>query len=459
MKLKLVVASMSILGLVSISCEASAATTTKHTYTHHKTHTQQTEHPDYKDMGNLPVVCTVSQNALTMDAMTHNLGRALPNPCSPRWFDRIQLSGAINVDLFKFGNRNSNFEGVNTQRFSLNDVYINVSADVTDWAKAFASISYSNPVTSNNIGGITAGAPGTFTPYRAQYSSTYTGLSTTNAGGTNLNLEQAYVTIANFDMSPFFLQIGKQFSDFSMYEIHPITLSMTQVLSEALATSIKGGFIVNGFNGSIYAYDDPIPKFNKSSNTTNYGIALGYARPCPTFGWDAGIGYVYNMIGAQNVADAVNYFDSSNGYHNRTGAAAVYADINAGPFTIGGRYTTAVSRFNPLDLPKNGVANTTLGVVNANASGAKPWAAGIQAGYGFDAWGKNQNVYLGYQASREAAGIALPKNRWLAGYGIAPIKSTNVGVEWDHDSNYSTANGGNGNDYNVVSVRTTVAFN
>ncbi len=52
----------------------------------------------------------------------------------------------------------------------------------------------------------------------------------------------------------------------------------------------------------------------------------------------------------------------------------------------------------------------------------KPWAAGLQAGYGFDVWGKSQNVYLGYQASRETAGLNLPKNRWLAGYGIDIVK-------------------------------------
>jgi len=129
----------------------------------------------------------------------------------------------------------------------------------------------------------------------------------------------------------------------------------------------------------------------------------------------------------------------------------LYADVNSGPFMIGARYTTSLQRFNMLDLPKNGIATST--------TGAKPWAAGVQAGYGFDAWGKSQNIYLGYQTTREAAGLLLPKYRYLVGYGIELFgKGTNVAIEWDHDKAFSAGNGGNGNSYNLVSIRTGFKF-
>ena len=476
MKLKLVVASMSVLGLVS--CPAFAAHA-KHK--HHQTVTQQqvvAEHnyKDYKDALPLEAACTITHSSMIMDQMTQSMGRSMPNPCNPGWFNRIHVSGGLNVDLGKFGNRNGNYMGENYQRLSLNDAYLNVGADINDWAKVFASISY-NTATINDP----SSANSTYGYHVSEYSSAYS--NNVLSGSTNaLQLEQAYATFANFDMSPIFLQIGKQFQDFSRYDIHPITRSLTQVMSETLATSIKVGFIANGFHGSLYAFDDPISKVGKTASSTNYGAALGFDMPSDQLGFDLGVGYLYNMMGVNDVAYQVNQFNLHNtslsgnatnglqGYNSRIGAIAAYGDLNTGPFVLSARYTTALQRFNANDLPENGIAalnlapNTvapfTQGSPIATASGARPWAAGVQAGYGFEGWSRNQNIYLGYQVSRQAAGLNLPRSRWALGYGIDAFgKNTNVGIEWDHDQAYSASNGGiPSNNTNLVTLRAGVQF-
>ncbi len=459
MNLKLVVASMSVLGLVS----APALAGHKHKSMKH----QVAAHRDYKDMGSLPVqpapeaVCTVSANSMIMTEMSQNVGRSLPNPCMPDWFKRIALSGGANFDLGKFGNRNTNYMGENYQRFSINDIYMNLSADVNDWTHAFASLSYNTATTNAN--------PSAFNTNfgNAEYDAAYS--NNVNGTGTNaVQIEQAYATFSNFDSTPFFLEVGKKFQDFSRYEIHPITESLTQVMSETLATALKVGFINNGFNGSLYAFDDPLRKVGNSQNSTNYGASLGYDSLGSDVNWDLGIGYLYNLIGANNVAYNIENNTGTNVYNSRVGGVALYGDVNSGPFSLSGRYTSAVQRFNVNDLAENGYADLTAGsnpgsgvavTPLASASGAKPWAAGVQAGYGFDAWGKNQNVYLGYQASRQAAGLNMPKSRWLVGYGINAFgNNTNLGVEWDHDMAYSTSDGGTNNNTNLVSIRTSVKF-
>ncbi|TAK72255.1 MAG: LbtU family siderophore porin [Gammaproteobacteria bacterium] len=466
MKLRIVVASLVALAIVGTSSSAFATTTKKHHKKHHQmteTATQKDVAPtDYKDYKDAVPVCTITQTSMIMDETTQNIGRSLPNPCNPRWYDRIQVSGGLNIDVGKFGNRNANLQGENYQRLSLNDAYVNISALVNDWAKAFASISYSDPTINNN--------PGVFKNFgAAEYSAAYSN----NINGTqtnNVELEQAYATLGNLDTSPFYLQIGKQFQDYGRYEIHPITESLTQVMTQTLATSLKLGFIANGFHGSIFGFDDPINKNSSSTKPTNYGASLGYDQINDQLGYDLGASYLYNMIAANDVAYNVVNFNTLGGtlsdtgsYHSRVGAYALYADVNSGPFTIGGRYTQALQRFNPNDMPKNGVADLTgdiiTGALLADASGAKPWAAGLQAGYGFDAWGKDQHLYVGYQTSREAAGMDLPKNRYLVGYAISVFgKNTSLGIEWDHDNAYSTDNGGSGNNTNLVSLRSSVAF-
>ncbi len=465
MKLKLVVAAMSALALISTSSAFATTTTKKH---HHKKHQEATatqtaehEYKDYKDMGTPVPVCTITQASMIMDETTQNIGRSLPNPCNPQWFDRIQISGGLNIDVGKFGNRNANLQGENYQRLSLNDAYLNVAATVNDWAKAFASLSYSDPTTNAN--------PSAFNNLgAAEYSAAYS--NNINASQTNnVELEQAYATLGNFEVSPFYLQIGKQFQDYGRYEIHPITESLTQVMTQTLATSLKLGFIANGFHGSLFGFDDPINKNGSSSKPTNYGASLGYDLINDQLGFDVGASYLYNMIAANDVAYSVVNFDTEggsdtfNGYHTRVGAYALYGDVNSGPFTIGARFTQALQRFNPNDLPKDGVHDLTgdniTGELLSTASGAKPWAAGLQAGYGFDAWGKPQNIYVGYQTSREAAGMDLPKNRYLVGYAINVFgKNTSLGIEWDHDNAYEVEDGGSGNNTNLVSLRSSVAF-
>jgi hypothetical protein len=460
MKLKIIVASMSMLGLAS--CPVIAATA-KHKH-HHKKHHAMAVHQDYKnDYKNeiAPLeVCTISHTSAIMSASTQslpvNMGsmnpRSMPNPCNPGWFNRIQLSGGINVDFGKWGNRNANYMGENYQRISLNDAYLNIGATVTDWAKAFASISY-------NSATINAPELTTLGPV-AEYSPAYS--NNVSSGSSNvLQLEQAYATFANFDVSPVYLQVGKEFQDFSRYTIHPITRSLTQVMSETLATSAKLGFIMNGFNGAVSVFDDPISKVGATATTTNYSATLGYDMPSDQLGYDLGIAYLYNLVGVNDVAYIVNQWNATagGGYNTRVAGGAFYGDINSGPFVLSARYTQALQRFNQNDLPKYGYTNLVGAVVSPTATGAKPWAAGLQAAYGFAGWNRNQNVYVGYQASREAAALDMPKGRWLVGYGIDAFgKDTNVGLEWDHDQGYSSGNGGNGKSTNLVTLRAGVNF-
>jgi hypothetical protein len=458
MKLKLIVVSLGMIGLINsqafavtpnndtpIKKTSASKSQTQHIVNENgHRHYNKEEHSarDYKDMPSA-ALCIISQPEMILNEMTQSMGRSMPSPCtSPGWADRIQVSGGINIDLGKFGNRTGGYQGENYKRFSLNDAYLNVGANINEWTHGFASLSYGDPTSTD------------FTDSGAfEYSSVY------NAH--QLTLEQAYATIANFNASPLFLQVGKQFQDFSRYDIHPITRSMTQVLSETLRTSVKVGFIVPfGFNGAIYAFDNTIRQIGKHYPPTDYGASLGIDRPNDQFGWDIGVGYMRNMISAKDVAHAVTNFTGVRAYNQQVGGIALYGDVNSGPFYLSGRYTGAANRFAPEDLPKNGEAD----IGNPAAHGAKPWALGVEIGVGFVnvlGWNcpRNQKLYAGYQSSHQAAGIGLPRSRWIAGYGIEALKNTNFGLEWDHDNAYAESSGGNNQHHNdIVTIRAAFQF-
>jgi len=462
MKLKqLVVASMSVLGLISLPAFADTATqTTKHKH-HHKHHvmaaTTANSTTDYKAMGALPVVCPIT-NMYTMilDRMDQNVGRA---KSTEDCMKLISFAGGVNVDG-TWGNRSKGYEGENVQRIALNDAYLNVFGNVNDWVKAMVTLSYDDAsnVAQTNVTTNKAGI------YDQMYTSN--GLSTSTQ--TKLILQQGFLRIANFDQTPFFVDLGKEFVNFGRYQIDPIERTVAQSLTESLQTAATAGFITQmGFNGSIFAFDNGwrqrannLATSRQLGHTTpNYGAALGFDHPSDQLGYDIGVGYLYDMIGVNDVMYAVNTLnaaDGANGYRRAVGAGTIYGDINSGGFSFDVRFVEALRRFDNFDLDTKTLGAVPGGAINAK--GARPYAGDLQAGYGFNAWNKNQNIYLGYQQTNEAVDLFLPKNRWIVGYNIDAWKNTNLGVQVGRDKDYSTSQGGTGNSSDTVGVRAAVKF-
>ncbi len=463
MNLKLVVVSMSLLGLVSSPLFAD----TMHKHKHKRHHHHVASH-DYKAMGSMPMqTATVveapapmaaSMTNAVLESMTQNVGTPRP---MPEWFNRVGVSGGVVFDTGKWGNtsatnypynsavlpapyatgvqnnlpQNRGYAGENVRRFSLNPVFVNVSADVNEWSKAFVSLTYTG---ASNY-----------------YSSAYLTSNTFNDNNDRLNMEQGFLRIANFDCTPFFLEVGKEYQDFGRYTLHPITRSMTQVLSETLRTSIKGGFVTDmGFNGSLALFQDAINKTGSGNPNINYVAALGYANPGDQLGYDLGVAYMYNMFGVNDVGQNRLAFalatGTAAGYQSLVGAIAAYADLNVDAFTFGARYVSASKSFDPLDYKAS---------LTQPGTGAKPWAAGVQAAYDFNGWNHNQNVYLGYQASGDGVFLNLPRGRFQVGYNVDAYRNTTLGAEFDHDISYSVAQGGAAaGNTNLISLRAAVKF-
>jgi len=472
MKLKHVVASMTVLGLISCpvfaantdttttttTTEAEAATPTKHKHHAHHHHnivevshverTVEVTH-DYKDMGALPVVELPRLDVFQTiyDSMSQNSGRSKP---MPDWFNRIGLSGGINFDAH-WGNRSMGYQGENNRRLSLNDAYLNAQVVVNDWTRGFTSFSFENNSVAIPTSLTTVGA----SPKAGTYSTAYNSGTTVN---TNVHFEQGFVTIANYEVSPLFFQIGKQFTSYGRYQIHPIERSLTEVATESLQTSAKLGFITRmGLHGDIYAFDNAMQLVTQSHTKTVYGASLGFDQINDQLGFDVGLGYMSQLTGVNDIAYSVTNFRGAATFTHTVGGIAVYGDVNSGPFTLSGRFSTAIQHFSPADLSTLYNPPVTP-LATVGASGARPWTADLTAGFGFNYWARNQNLYVGFQASNDAVNLYLPKNRWIAGYNIDMWKYTNIGAEFGHDKDYSSGNGGTGRSSNTFAARASVKF-
>lgn len=475
MKLKLVVASMSILNL--ISCPVFAASNQSeqehHRVKHHHEENfkgdEAIEAVGYK--GEVSICPRISVYDPIMDAMNQSLGRAKPTvDCGKP----IQLAGGINFDT-QFGNLGEGFMGENNNRFALNDAYLNVTGNVNEWVKAFLEISYNNiQNVALNGANFNQFPTGDNEPLPGIYSAAY------KLDG--LDLQQGYVVIGNPEKFPLFLKLGKQFLDYGRYTIHPITRSMTQVMTETLQTAAELSFISGwnnvDFHGSLFTFQNEITEVGKSdlsfvdgdinipasagnNGKTNYGVQLGVGQVSNLLGWDVGVGYMYNLFGVNDIAyasavfkggtdadgDVVNVGESL--YVKRVSGLTVYGMVNSGPFSLSAHYATALEDFDAIDL---GFGDSD------DSDGAEPWAFDINAAYGFNYWNRSQNIYVGYQQSGDAAALYIPEHRWIAGYGIDVLKNTNVGLEYSYDKAYDKDDGQDDESTNRVAVRVAVKF-
>ncbi len=457
MKLKFLVTSMVLSGLVSSPLLAET--------------TEKTE-KNYKGEMLVMPCPNVSMYTYVMDAMSQNARRAKPTAGCGR---PIQLAGGINFDT-QVGNLNQGFMGENNSRFSVNDAYLDVTGHINPWVRAFMELSY-NSLQNTALNTVSFGQ----FPFNNHvvsmpgiYSEAYT-LHT-------LDLQQGYITLGNPAMFPIFLKVGKQFQDFGRYTIHPITRSMTQVMTETLQTSAELSFISGwnnaNFHGSLFTFQNQIPNMDSlvfpfpllnvpNQGETNFGAQLGMGQVSMPLGWDLGIGYIHDMMGVNDIAYATAFLKNTllgfaNGqvintnqsfYIDRVNGLTVYGMVNSGPFSLSGHYVTALTSFNFIDL------HSSLNVDSEDfLEGAKPWAADLQVAYGFNYWCKAQNLYVGYQQSGDAVALFIPERRWVAGYGIELLKNTNIGLEYSNDQAYSISDGGNDENSNRVALRIGVMF-
>ncbi|MDA8562176.1 LbtU family siderophore porin, partial [Gammaproteobacteria bacterium] len=389
----------------------------------------------------------------------------------------IQFAGSVNFDT-QIGNLNQGYMGENNKQFSLNDSYLTITGRATPWANAFMEISFNNiqntALISSGLWDFNSNTP----------TQTFPGVYSSSYSLNKLDLQQGYITFGNPALFPIFLKIGKQFQDYGNYTLHPITRSLTQVMTETLQTSVEISFIspwnTTGFHGSFFTFENEISNVDLDQikttpiqtagnhGKTNFGGQLGISRFNSKFGVDLGVGYIYDLMGVTDIAYAnsflknINYntvtpgseINTNQSYYIKSiNGLTTYAMVNSGPFSLNIHYATALQSFDFHDI------NKSLNQSNVDYyKGAKPWAFDIQAAYGFNYLNKNQNLYVGYQQSGNAVALFIPQNRWLAGYGVAILDNASIGLEYTNDQAYGSTYGGNNKNSSKFAIRANTIF-
>ncbi|GEM_PF-6555363 len=403
-------------------------------------------------LASVPVVAAASDNANTqaqLDAMKANVAKlqSIVDQNNPggfaqpdNWWNRITLSGQVLVDG-AFSNRNATtatgnpraaspgnsfvqYSGAST--FNVDSANLFIDANVSDYTRAHVDLAY------------TAGALNSTHYYQIA----------------QVNPNEAYVVLGNFNKYPFYLMAGQQYVQFGEYDRYPLVYSFTQLLSQTQQVAATAGFIDagTGINAAVFGFKglSPLPGATVASvqQIRNYGGKLGIKNTYDNWGYGASVDYLNNMADVQ-------YFGTvMTNYRNAVHGIAFDGDLTGGPFDAKLRYVQALNHFVSGDV--NYWNNGTV-----QGEGAKPWAAGLDLGYGFLAMQHQSRVGISYQQSGQTSAVGtygLPQNRYEAQYIVNVSRFTDLGFDLYYDKDWGASQGGTDNNATTGVIRLGVKF-
>ncbi|BBB15845.1 uncharacterized protein RVIR1_14000 [Candidatus Rickettsiella viridis] len=372
-------------------------------------------------------------------------------PCG--WTCRINLSGWINTDAY-LPNRPPVFLTFNpafvpttavadpgnlimvpssgrASDLLLNNANLFVDARVNNWVTAMMSLVYSS----------LTGVPGSNGVYNIANSLfVYHPVNRTN-------LDTAYATIGNFQASPIYLRVGKEYVPFGQYDPYAFVQSEnpTQLFTEINQTVAQLGFVMpNGFYGSAYTFAGN-PKLSDGGSTRriqNGGVDIGFGLKLLSTkinvdaGWIANIADS-NLLSSYYLNSLVTGASVPGLPNQKVPAWDVNADMAFGPFDVNGHYVaTTRSLANPVFI--NG--STPSGQTVVPGFLGKPNVWGLEAGLTFPVKAHQSRVALGWQQTTHLATF-LPKKRIYIDYLVNMAKWFDMGVAVVQDRDYNVGEG------------------
>ena len=333
------------------------------------------------------------------------------------WYRHIEIAGLIEVEAGYV----SPSEGDSASDVRLATVELGIAAQVTNWVEAGVSLLYEQDET-------------------------------------DLEVDVAYITLANPEASPVFLTAGQIYVPFGVYETNLVSDPLTLEIGESRESAIQLGVVQSDFSGSAYLFNGD-NKVDGENQIGSWGANLGYAHEGDDRAWAFGAGYINDLGDSDTLQDATNAnrvaalealiekgLDTS-GFSvdptERVGGWTISAAAAFGAFNLIGEYLSATDDFD----------RDTLGFEDA---GAKPSAWNIEAGFTFPVMGRESVAAVAYQGTREALALELPKERWLLGWSIEIFDRTSLSFEWAHDIDYSESDGGTGESADTITAQLAV---
>ena len=305
------------------------------------------------------------------------------------------------------------YVGTNTNNIDLVTAELEVLTQASPWVNGVFIIDYNNASLNQVLQG--SGNP---------------------INNSNLFLNRGYITLGNLNQSPVYFNVGQMYAPFGTYGGWTLTNSTTKVLGRAIVRAAELGFVKDGFNTSVYAFNGgPTTSFS-NNQINNWGTDASYKFNFGQYNADLGVGFINDIAsaqGAQLTGGGAGTFQgfSQNGSTETLVRYVPGVDLSGslarGPWYFVAEGVAATRAYDPADM-------------SFDAKGAQPKAAHIETGLDFNLLGKKSVFSVSYDQTWQALAMGLPKNSYIATFNTSIWKNTVETLEVRHDMNYASTN-------------------
>lgn len=251
------------------------------------------------------------------------------------------------------------------------------------------------------------------------------------ANGSRIDLDEAWVKVGETDDMPAYLKAGNFIVPFGAFNTNMIADPLGLTLAETKEFPAQLGYSVGGFTGSVYAFNGDTQDNGGSDHLDKFGANLAYNAKVSGASIDLGLSFI-NAIGESDTLQGALSSAVAMSGDNPSGFG-VNAMIQSGPFTGIFEYVTATGDFDRGDLAFNG-------------TNAQPAAYQFEIGYTTEVFQKELILAATYQKSEEAQALSLAEAQWGMAAVFSYLPGLSIGVEYMHQEDYSSSDGGSGLD-------------
>jgi hypothetical protein len=275
-----------------------------------------------------------------------------------------------------------------------------------------------------------------------EYLSTHIQFIYEDDGTETISLDEAFAIIGNSEKTPTYLQAGKWAVPFGGFDTAMSTDPLTKTLGETAEAALLVGYSKNGFTLEGYGYNGDTQKSGDDDKIDQFGLHGSFETEVSGNTFSIGAGYLSNISDSGTITD------------NVTGGTALadyvpgweaHGSLTTGPFVFYGGYMTAKDSF-------------ASGELAFNSQGAQPAAWNLEAAYVTEIMTKETTLAVTMQASEEALALSLPEYRYGASATVQVFSNYSTTLEYLHDEDYSTSDGGTGNDGHTATLKIAAEF-
>lgn len=317
---------------------------------------------------------------------------------------RLVLSG----DLLGIGQMSNSYQGKSNSDIDLTGADLVAQAVITPWVSGMMELSYDNSAAVE---------------------------STRRIDNSRIYLNQGFMTIGNFSVSPFFATLGQFYAPFGRYSSIMISNPLTKYVGRTKARAFEFGFRPQGTNrpyAEAFIYRGAATT-SSDTRINNGGVDFGFSGKVRDIQGNIGVSYVRNIADADGMQDTgaptgqfEGFNQNSNSEHleHVVPGGDIHANFGYKQLTLMGEYVSALRQFATEDMSYNG-------------TGARPAAYHIETDYSFNMIGMPSTFGLSYGHTYQALGLNLPRDRYMAALQMAIRRYTLLTFEFRHDDNYS----------------------